>query len=177
MFFFFRTAWCRPVTQRNTISVSLFCLVECSPLMWLFWAFTCLFLWCHVFDAAWPLPLKIIKFCLYLPAVNSRHRSRCSCALRRGSVAARLLELRDRIPPVAWTFVSCEYFVLLEVSAMGRSLVQRSPTVCLSRSVVRYNVAYEFQGNCLEVYTVVGTRISLYRPRCGLFKDALVCSD
>jgi hypothetical protein len=49
--------------------------------------------------------------------------------------------------------------------------------VCLSRSVVRYNVAFEFEGNCLEVYTFVRTGISLYRPRFGLFKDALVGSD
>jgi hypothetical protein len=59
---------------------------------------------------------------------------------------------------------------------MGRSLVQRSPAVCLSRSMVRCNIAYEFQGNYLDVYTFVGTRISLCRPRCGLFKDAVIGS-
>jgi len=60
---------------------------------------------------------------------------------------------------------------------MGQSLVQRSPTVCLSRSVVRYNIAYEFQGNYLKVFTFMGTRISLYRSRCGLLKDAAIGSD
>jgi len=53
---------------------------------------------------------------------------------------------------------------------MGQSLVQRSRTECLSRNVVRYNIAYEFQGYYLEMYTFVETRISLYRPRCGFLK-------
>jgi hypothetical protein len=60
---------------------------------------------------------------------------------------------------------------------MGRSLAQRSPTVCLSRSVVNCHIAYEFQGNYLDVYIFVGTRIRLYRPRCGLFKDGVIDSD
>ena len=49
--------------------------------------------------------------------------------LRRGSAAARLLGLWVRIPREAWMFVSvvcCQ----VEVSASGRSLVQRSPTEC-----------------------------------------------
>jgi hypothetical protein len=44
---YYRTAWCRPITQRNTISSFLFCLFEYSPLLWLFWESTCLFLWFH----------------------------------------------------------------------------------------------------------------------------------
>jgi len=49
--------------------------------------------------------------------------------------------------------------------------------MCLSWSAVRYNIAYGFQGNYLEVYTFVGTRISLYRSRYGLLKDAVIGSD
>jgi hypothetical protein len=60
---------------------------------------------------------------------------------------------------------------------MGQSPVQRCPTVCLSRSVVRYKTAYEFQGNYLKEYTFLGTRISLYRSRCGLLKDAVIGCD
>jgi hypothetical protein len=39
-------------------------------------------------------------------------RSQWPCSLRRRSVAARLLGLWVRIPPVAWIFVCCEYCVL-----------------------------------------------------------------
>jgi hypothetical protein len=61
-----------------------------------------------------------------------RRRSQWPGGLRRGSADARLLGLRIRIPPGAWMFVCCECFVCcqVEVSATGRSLVQRSPTDC-----------------------------------------------
>jgi hypothetical protein len=53
------------------------------------------------------------------------------CRWRR-SAAGHLLELRVRIPPGEWMFFCCECRVLSEVSATGRSLVQRSPieSVC-----------------------------------------------
>jgi hypothetical protein len=54
--------------------------------------------------------------------------------LRRRPAAARLVGLRVRIPPGTWMMsvssvnvVCCE----VEVSATGRSLVQRSPIVCV----------------------------------------------
>jgi hypothetical protein len=50
-------------------------------------------------------------------------RSQWPRGLRRGSAAARLLELLVRIPPGPWMSVYCQ----IEVSASGRSLVQRSP--------------------------------------------------
>jgi len=51
--------------------------------------------------------------------------------LRRELTAAGLLELRVRIPPGAWmlslvSVVCCQ----VQVSATGRSRVQRSPTEC-----------------------------------------------
>jgi hypothetical protein len=56
--------------------------------------------------------------------------------LRRRCAAARLLGSRFRIPPGAWIFFYCECLCCqVEVSAKGRSLVQRSPAdcgVCLS---------------------------------------------
>jgi len=58
-------------------------------------------------------------------------RSRWPCGLRSESAAARLLGLRVRIPPgpyisVSWSVVCCQE----EVTASGRSLVQRSRTEC-----------------------------------------------
>jgi hypothetical protein len=57
-------------------------------------------------------------------------------AARGKSAAKRLLGSWVRIRPGAWMFVSCECLCCqVEVSATGRSLVQRSPTncgVCLS---------------------------------------------
>jgi len=41
-----------------------------------------------------------------------------------------LLDLRVRIPPGARMSLSCEYCPLSGVSALGRSLVQRSPIDC-----------------------------------------------
>jgi hypothetical protein len=58
-------------------------------------------------------------------------RSQRPRGLRRRSAAVHLLGLRFRIPPGPWTFVSCECSCCqVEVSATGRSLVQRSPTDC-----------------------------------------------
>jgi hypothetical protein len=48
--------------------------------------------------------------------------------LRRGSAAARLLGLRVRIPPGAWTSVVSVVCYQVEVSASGWSLVHRSVT-------------------------------------------------
>jgi hypothetical protein len=58
-------------------------------------------------------------------------RSQRPCGLRLGSTAARLLGLRVRIPPrhgcLSLVIVVC---CQVQVSATGRSLVQRSPTEC-----------------------------------------------
>jgi hypothetical protein len=60
---------------------------------------------------------------------NQYRRSQCPRGLRRGCAGARLLRLWVRIPPghgcLLWV-LSCQE----EVSASGRSLVQRSPTKC-----------------------------------------------
>jgi len=63
-------------------------------------------------------------------------RSQWPRSLRCGSAAARLLALRVRIPPEAWMSVSCEC-CKVQVSATGRSFVQRSPT---ERGVSEYNL-------------------------------------
>jgi hypothetical protein len=57
-------------------------------------------------------------------------RSQWSHGLRHGSAAARWLGLRVRISPGAWMSVCCKCCVCcqVEVSATGRSLVQRGPT-------------------------------------------------
>ena len=58
---------------------------------------------------------------------NENHRSRWPSGQRCRSAAARLLGWRARIPPgvcLLWT---------------GRSLVQGSPTECVSLSVIRWN--------------------------------------
>jgi len=56
----------------------------------------------------------------------------CKRGLRRGSAATRLLQLRVRIPSAEWMSVSCECCVCcqVEVSATGRSLVQKGSTEC-----------------------------------------------
>jgi hypothetical protein len=53
--------------------------------------------------------------------------------LRRRAMTGHLLGLRVRIPPWAWMFVYCEccVFLLVHVSATGRSLVQGNPTKCV----------------------------------------------
>jgi len=48
---------------------------------------------------------------------NSSGRSRWPHGLNYRSAATRLLELRVRVPPGAWKFVSCEFCVM-----SGRSL-------------------------------------------------------
>jgi hypothetical protein len=68
-------------------------------------------------------------------------RSQWPRGLRRRSAAERLLGSWVRIQPGAWMFASCECSCCqAEVSATGRSVVQRSPTdwgVCLS--VIKWN--------------------------------------
>jgi hypothetical protein len=58
---------------------------------------------------------------------------RWPCGLRRGFAAARLLGLWVRIQSGAWMSVSseCRMYCLVEISATGRFLVQRSPSVCV----------------------------------------------
>jgi hypothetical protein len=56
----------------------------------------------------------------------SNYRSQWPRGLSRGSEAACLLGLWVRIPPGTWSVVCCQ----VEVSALGWSLVQRSPTEC-----------------------------------------------
>jgi hypothetical protein len=57
-------------------------------------------------------------------------RSQWPRGLRGGSVAARLLGLRFRIPPGALMSVVSVVCCQVQVSASGLSLVQRSPTDC-----------------------------------------------
>jgi len=59
-------------------------------------------------------------------------RSLLPRGLKRGSGAAHLMELRDRIPPGIWKLVYCEscVFLHIEVSVTARLLVQRIPTDC-----------------------------------------------
>ena len=57
-------------------------------------------------------------------------RSKWSHSLRRGSVDARLLGLRVRIPPGARMSLQSVVCCQEEVFASGRSLVRRSPTKC-----------------------------------------------
>src|SRR5262245_49125207 len=60
-----------------------------------------------------------------------RCRSQWPRSLTRRSAAKRLLGLRVRVPPEVYMSVSCECLCCqVEVSATGRSLVQRSPTDC-----------------------------------------------
>ena len=76
----------------------------------------------------WPVGL----FCrIYLLGKYNVCRSQSPRGPRRRSAAARLLGLRVRFPPGAWMPVSCECCCCqVEVSALDRSLVQRSPTEC-----------------------------------------------
>jgi hypothetical protein len=62
---------------------------------------------------------------LLLYAVTVSCQSQWPCGLRRGSAAARLLGLRVRIGREHGVSVVC---CQVEVSATGRSFVQRSPT-------------------------------------------------
>jgi hypothetical protein len=78
------------------------------------------------------IPVNILPkyWSLFRPDIWSRRRSPWLRGLRCRSAAARLLDLHVRIAPGACmsvvSFVCCQ----VEVSASGRSLVQRSPTDC-----------------------------------------------
>jgi hypothetical protein len=71
-------------------------------------------------------------FCRYKKLRNTvtKCRSQWPRGLRRGSAAARLLGLRVRIAPGAWMSVVSVLCCAVDISASGRSLVQRSPTEC-----------------------------------------------
>jgi len=58
------------------------------------------------------------------------NRSQWPRGLSRGSAAARLLGSWVRIPQGAWMTVVSVVCCQVEVSASGRSFVQRSPTKC-----------------------------------------------
>jgi hypothetical protein len=66
------------------------------------------------------------------------HRSQWPCGLRPGSAAAQFLGLLVRIPPVhgslSVVIVAC---FQVEVSATGRSLIQRSPVECDLSDVIK----------------------------------------
>jgi hypothetical protein len=65
--------------------------------------------------------------------VELKNSWRCTSTLRaerREAAATRLLGLRVRIPPAAWRSVVSVVCCELEVSASGRSIVQRSRTDC-----------------------------------------------
>ena len=66
---------------------------------------------------------------VFMSVISGVSRSRWPRGLRRGSAAARLLGVRVRIPPGVWMCREC-CVLSVEVSATGRSLVQRSPTEC-----------------------------------------------
>ena len=72
------------------------------------------------------------KFYFIFTSLNKLSRSQWPCGLRRRSAAARLLRLRVRIPPGAWMFFCCEFYVCCQivVSATNWSFTQRSPIDC-----------------------------------------------
>jgi hypothetical protein len=80
--------------------------------------------------------LKDFAFCsnsgiLFVQYIHNSSQFQWPCGLRRMSTPDRLLELRVRIPPEAWMSASFKCLCCpVEVSATGRSLVQRSPTEC-----------------------------------------------
>ena len=97
--------------------------------MWSFWAFTCLFLWYNVFDAAWPLHLQFVRFCLYLLTRNSIPVPARSKASVCGWSLAGILGSNpagDLNICLLFSVVCCQ----AEITATGWSLVQRSPTDC-----------------------------------------------
>jgi hypothetical protein len=59
-------------------------------------------------------------------------RSQWLRGLRRGSTAARLLQLRVRIPPGACLSIVSVVCCQLEVLVLGWSLIQSSPVLCLN---------------------------------------------
>jgi hypothetical protein len=68
--------------------------------------------------------------CHIFPKQYFSCQSRWPRGQRRGSAAARLLGLWVRIPPGEWMSLVSVVCCQVEVSATGRSLVQRSPTKC-----------------------------------------------
>jgi hypothetical protein len=83
----------------------------------------------------------------YITVLHNKHtykrytgRSQWPCGLRSRSAAERLLGSWVRIQPGALMFVSCEcLFWKVEVSATGRTLVERSPTDCsVCPSVIKW---------------------------------------
>jgi hypothetical protein len=70
-------------------------------------------------------------------------RSQWSRGLRRGSASTRLLELRVRIPPKDMDVsLMSDVFCHVEVSATGQSLIQRSPTECVSLRYPKFTKFY-----------------------------------
>jgi len=79
----------------------------------------------------------------YFKVKEGTSRSRQPHGLRHWSAAARLLGLWIRIPPGAWmsvcvSVVCCQ----VEASALGWSLIQRSPTDCAASLCVIVNPRY-----------------------------------
>ena len=72
------------------------------------------------------------QYSRYILCAWNENLCRWLYGLRCGSAVAHLQGLRFRIPPWAWMSLSCECWMLSErdVSASGRSLVQKSPTEC-----------------------------------------------
>ena len=80
------------------------------------------------------------RSCLTFSNIICKCQSQWPSGLRRGSAADRLLGSRVQIPPGTWMFVVNVVCYQVEVSATGRSHVQRSPTDCgASFSVIRCN--------------------------------------
>ena len=82
---------------------------------------------------SFPILLTINVFYLeaYICFMDYHGRFRWTRGHRRGFIAARWLGLSVRIPLEEWpSFMNVE-FCQVEVSATGRSLVQRSPTACV----------------------------------------------
>jgi hypothetical protein len=68
----------------------------------------------------------------YLFTYHPKRRSQWPPGLRRGSATARLMKWWVPIPLIAWMCLSLVNSVCcqIEISASGRSLLQRSPTQC-----------------------------------------------
>ena len=111
----------------------------------------------------------ISKFLLFITSelIHARVntcRSQWPRGLRRSSAAARLIGSWVRIPPEAWIFVCCEYYVCcqVEVSATSWSLVQRSPSDCGASLCVIYKPR-ELAGHGLR--WAAAPKICIYRVR------------
>lgn len=75
--------------------------------------------------------LRIIYWFIYFEGRSQWPRGR-----RRWSAAARSLGLRVRIPQGTWMSVSCVLCFRVDISAMCRSLVERSSTGCVRRCMI-----------------------------------------